>query len=124
VVLEETKFEDPQSLSASPILPPQDGDDTTPTEVSNLKENLTMKAKNLSLIHGGQPITFNPEELDDEAGIVSFRGRGHKSAMFERTVRFEQREDSPRKTQGPNPVAHSAMKASNSYMTQGQAPSA
>jgi hypothetical protein len=38
------------------------------------------------------------EELDDEAGIVSFRGRGHKSAMFERTVRFEPREVSPRKT--------------------------
>jgi hypothetical protein len=57
-----------------------------------------MKAKNLSLIHGGLPITFNPEELDDENGIVSFRGRGHKSAMFERTVRFEQGEDAQRKT--------------------------
>lgn len=99
VVLEETKFEDPQSVTASPILPPPDGNDTTPTEVNNLKENLTMKAKNLSLIHGGQPITFNPEELDAENGIVSFRGRGHKSAMFERTVRFEQKDDAPpRKT--------------------------
>lgn len=57
-----------------------------------------MKAKNQSLIHGGLPIVFNPEELDDENGIVSFRGRGHKSAMFERTVRFEQNEDAPRKT--------------------------
>ena len=41
---------------------------------------------------------LNPEELDDESGIVSFRGRDHKSAIFEKTMKFDENEARERKT--------------------------
>ncbi len=64
-------------------------------------------------------IPVNPEETE---GVVSFRGRGHKSAKFEMTVRFDVKEDSSRKTQGPIPIPLSAIKASQNYMSTDQGP--
>ena len=52
-------------------------------------------AKHLSLIHVENAIHLNPEELDDESGIVSFRGKRDykKSAMFEKTMMLDVKEE-------------------------------